>query len=421
MEVANMATRLPLPLANSNIVGYYNDFIKNKLAQAQSQRMEAQNQRAQEMQPYSLKHLMAQTAGLEGAESRAQKLLNPRLQALKDAHEAALRRADPNYEAKQFITTLQALGQIGKQRAGGAEGAGGPQGPGGTPQPNFDALKAKMAEMGEPSLQGIGQGQRAFPTEEMQQESESNLPQVPNMGGQKPNQMPQQNEFGIDLNNLNPMQKAFVASSKFKDLLKESPEQKNQRELIQKQQLEDYKTQQKIILEQEKSRLKNEATKQEAITEAKNDIPQLERTLKSLKLMKEIAENDKSLFGHTTLGFASGERYARTTDNPNAGTWQTLGLNPIIEAENSLSGRGNQLALKTSLANKPNFSETQPVAKAKINAQIEMVEDALKNTRKIAGVSDTENTVVVIDPDGNEFETTKANAEHLPKGWKLGK
>ncbi len=71
----------------------------------------------------------------------------------------------------------------------------------------------------------------------------------------------------------------------------------------------------------------------------------LEETLRSLKIMQKIADDpkNKDLFGHWIEGH---DTAASRATNPNAGTWQVYGLDPIVAAEMKMSARGNQLALK---------------------------------------------------------------------------
>jgi hypothetical protein len=226
--------------------------------------------------------------------------------------------------------------------------------------------------------------------------------------------------------NLTPEQQMALGFAGIKiPTVKENPNQKRYAELQNKIQLEKYKTQQKKALEQEKSDLKIASKRQEVIDSAKNDLPHLESTLDALEKMKKIATNNPDLFGHSgIMGFGAqgaAERFANTTDNPNAGAWQTYGLGPIVAAESKMSSKGNQLALKQALANKPNFAETQSVALAKIKASIKQIKKNIEDNRKLTGdVNSNPEIVIVIDPNGKKFKTTKENAAHLPEGWKNG-
>lgn len=194
-----MAIGIPLPQApdvafrNSANMGkdFYNMLIQHALQQQQNTRAESANNRANEIQPFNIKHLLAQTEGLQGANSRANQLLSPRLQALKDAHAKAMRESDPEWELKQFMHTMEALGKMGK-------GQPQPQ-----PQPNnMDALKAKM--MGQMPM---GQDQNMSMIGQQLSEQQPNI------------QQEQTNPNSVDLSNLNDEQKAFLSTTKYKGLL----------------------------------------------------------------------------------------------------------------------------------------------------------------------------------------------------------
>ncbi len=253
--------------------------------------------------------------------------------------------------------------------------------------------------------------------------------ETPNSAQQMPqeNQAQRSNQGSSLLGNLSPDEQVMLQMAGIKiPSVKENPEHKRFAELQDKLKLERFKTEQRKALEQEKMNLKNESTRAKTIQSATNDLPHLEQTLSALENMKKIATNNPDLFGHSGIaGFGAegaAQRFANTTDNPNAGNWQTLGLGPIVAAETKMSARGNQLALKQALANKPNFSEKQPVALAKIDSSIEQIKKSIEETKKIAGTqgSGSEKSVVIINPDGKRFKTTESNAAHLPAGWKRG-
>lgn len=239
----------------------------------------------------------------------------------------------------------------------------------------------------------------------------------------------QSNASGL-FGNLTPDQQAMLQMAGIKiPTTKENPEQKRFAELKNKMQLEQYKTEQKKAFEQEKLSLKNEALRQKTVEKAKNDLPHLNQTLDALNKMEQIALKNPDLFGHNGImgfgGEGAAERFAKITKNPNAGAWQTYGLGPIIAAEGKMSSKGNQLALKAALANKPNFGESQQVALAKIKAAKQQIKDSINETKSLAGEKNTNNEnenekVIVISPDGKRFKTTKANATNLPEGWSHG-
>jgi hypothetical protein len=210
----------------------------------------------------------------------------------------------------------------------------------------------------------------------------------------RPQEKPQSG-MNLDMFKQNPMLRGFFKHKFGFDPLAqnpESPEEKRAQDLESKKQLEEYKTEQKKIMEEEKAKLKNEATKQKVIESAKNDLPHLKQTLDALEKMKDIATKNPDLFGHSGIfGFGAqgaAERFANTTENPNAGAWQTYGLGPIVAAESKMSSKGNQLALKQALANKPNFAETQPVALSKLNASIKQIKQSIEENKKLTGTKE---------------------------------
>jgi hypothetical protein len=194
--------------------------------------------------------------------------------------------------------------------------------------------------------------------------------------------------------------------------------------LEEKKQLANDKHEQKLAEQKQAEDLKNETKRLKVIEDAKKDAVHLQMVKNSLEKMLLIAKNNPDLFGHSGIfGFGAekdAERFAATTDNPNAGAWETYGLQPIIQAEKEMSSKGNVLALKTSLARKPNFSETQGKAISKLTAQLEQIDKLIGENDKVAGLSNESKTVTIINPQGKSFKTTEANAKHLPAGWKRG-
>lgn len=232
-----------------------------------------------------------------------------------------------------------------------------------------------------------------------------------------------QPQTGSLFGDLTPDQQMMLQMAGIKiPTIKENPEQKRYAELQNKIKLEEYKTQQKKILKQEEADLKHEATKLKVIDAAKNDLPHLEANLKAIQELKLIAKNNPDLFGHSGLwGFGAqgaAERFAKTTNNPNAGKFIGLLTGPIAEGVNQLSSRGNQLALKTQLGFKPSFDETQTSALGKLDSMEKIAQERIEQTRKLSG--EEPKNVVIVDPNGKRFKTTASNAAHLPEGWKRG-
>ncbi len=163
-------------------------------------------------------------------------------------------------------------------------------------------------------------------------------------------------------------------------------------------------------LEQQK-KLTEEQQKLEAndIHGAQLDLPKLQKTADALERLIKITNNPKNeeLFGHSGLfGLGSdfaANRFTKTTTNPAAGEFQNLILSPIMNVEQELSQKGNQLALKTALGNKANFSEQQPVALAKLKSALKEINTAIEKTKKIANkkFSYSPNDMVRVEtPDG---------------------
>lgn len=383
-------------------INFYNNLISQALEQAK-------NKRANEYQPYQIKHLLSQIENAKSMNARQQSLLNPRLQALKDAHERAQRLADPDYEVKKLMHGMELLKNFGQNAGARPTGE-----PGEQPQ-KYDALKNMLQG------QGMFQGQGA-----MQAPEEQGVEQQPMGGLAEP--APQPEQQGFDINNLNPAQQAWLQTQgkktgfNFGAMGKEAPETKRAAELKNKMELEKYKHEQRQAEEQQKDLLKNKATRQKAIESAKADIPHLETTLLSLEKMRDIAKDKKNsdMFGHTFLGFDTGERYARTAINPNVGAWQTYGLDPIVAAEQKMSSKGNQLALKTSLAMKPNFTETQQVALRKIEAAIGNIKHTIKQNRELINTGSNLAPTVKVYYNGKAYPIPKSEvAAALEAGGSL--
>ncbi len=361
----------PLMKGFSTGANFYNMLMEQARAREASKR-------AQEMQPFNIKHLLAQTEGLQGANSRANQLLSPQLQALKDAHERAMRQADPDYEIKQFMHTMHALGQLGNNVVPN------------NPPANLDTSNAKM-----PDQELMDQGQGMFPVQgqpnpDMQQPKQLQEPmqngQLNNPSMQQPMQLNNQNTMGMDLNNLNPLQKMFLANSKFKGLLNESPEQKrlgqlevNQEKLKQKEQFESNKEQRKDI------------------KAATNDIPHLKQALESVRKMKQIAETNPKLWGH----YVAPDLWAKTTKEKDAGTFQNLLADQIAGLESKLSSKGNIVALKIAANLKPSFAEQQPVVLGKLESMEKQLQNALSESMaKSSGINKLNNDTSENDPLG---------------------
>lgn len=285
----------------------------------------------------------------------------------------------------------------------------------------FKALQDKI--MGAGQSGAVQQPQQPAPNQEMGEGMGMFSPQGMQEAQQAPQQSTQVQGGTFDALKQNPMLRGFFKHKFGFDPLAAVP-QSPQEKLQDKMKLEDYKHEQAIEQKRLENDLKDEHTAKIRVDAAKNDIPHLQQTLDALEKMKKIATNNPDLFGHSGIGGfgaeGSADRFAKTTTNPNAGAWQTYGLGPIVAAESKMSSRGNQLALKQALTNKPNFSEHQNVAISKIDANIGQIKKQIEENKKLASEDVGSSKVTVIDPNGKRFTTTAANAQHLPKGWKNG-
>jgi hypothetical protein len=286
------------------------------------------------------------------------------------------------------------------------------------PMYEFNQFKM-LADMMGGGQQGQAQGQE-MPSDLMGQGmgmfSPEGLQGAQSMGGQE---QPSNNAPLMDALRKNPMLRGFFKHKFGYDPLAETNEDKRAKDFQSQVELEQIRNQQKIAFEQEKNNLADQNKRMATIEAAKNDTQHLETTLHSLEKMKEIAANPKNsdLFGHWIEGH---ETAAKRASNPNAGDWQVYGLDPIIAAEGKMSARGNQLALKAALNMKPNFAEKQQVALRKLEASIDLVKKAIEQNKKIAGQGGGSKSVIIIDPQGNRFETTEENAKFMPEGWSRG-
>ena len=300
-------------------------------------------------------------------------------QAASDQHKLALQKQDPQWAMKQLKAKLDYIQNLENQGAKGGNSQGGRQDQPQQPPVNLMDMINQGQEM--PHGQGA-----MMPQEEPQQQM---MPDQ--MQGQEQPQEPQGNNQlpgGIDMDEIKRAltYQALGLKVPTNGIYKEPPQIKRMNDLRSKMEEAKYKHDLKIAETQTKEDLKNEATKHKTIEAAKNDIPHLKDTLRSLRVMKKIADDPKNsdMFGHWWLGH---DKAAQRIKNPNAGTWQVHGLAPIVDAEMKMSSKGNIVALKSAQANKPNFGEDQSVAQSKLKAQIDQIERRIKDTEQIANQS----------------------------------
>lgn len=243
---------------------------------------------------------------------------------------------------------------------------------------------------------------QALPQGMQSPDNQSFIPSAPGAARQ-----PQQNP--TQQGQQAPMNPVLQSILKMNQAAKEDPAFKRAEDLKANQELENYKTQQKEELAQNKLSIEEKQA-------AKKDLPQLLKTQKALIKLLEIAKNPKNaeMFGHYFPGGAA--IFSRTSANPNVGSWQKLMEGPVMAAEQNLSSKGNQLALKTALTNKANMSEQQPVAIAKLEQSLSEINDSIAHNQEISGNKtkySANQKVRVQMPDGTVKVMTHKEAKAL--------
>jgi len=369
---------MALNIPNTDLPG--NSFLKgvdtgstmfSRLMQPVLEREKQKQQAEQFAQELALKKQQEARMGANSGLNR--QILEQNLLKLKHSN-------DPQWAMQQLQAKLDYIQNLGNQGAQGGNSQGGQAQPQQPPVNLMDMINQDQ----EPEMP---QGQGAMmPQEEPQQQM---MPE--SMQGQEQPQEPQGNNQlpgGIDMDEIKRAltYQALGLKVPTNGIYKEPPQIKRMNDLRSKMEEAKYKHDLKIAETQTKEDLKNEATKHKTIEAAKNDIPHLKDTLRSLRVMKKIADDPKNsdMFGHWWLGH---DKAAQRIKNPNAGTWQVHGLAPIVDAEMKMSSKGNIVALKSAQANKPNFGEDQSVAQSKLKAQIDQIERRIKDTEQIANQS----------------------------------
>lgn len=299
-------------------------------------------------------------------------------------------KSDPQWAMQQLQAKLDYIQNLGKQRQGAQAGG----------QNMGQQQPMNMMDMlGQDQEQQMPQGQGAMMPQEQEQ------PMQP-MGGQEeqPEQPGGQLPGGIDMDEIKRAltYQALGLKPPANGVYKEPPQMKRANDLQSKMLEAQYKHELKLAEAQQANELKNQQTRQKVVDEAKNDLPHLEETLRSLKIMQKIADDpaNKDMFGHWIEGH---DTAAKRASNPNAGTWQVYGLDPIVAAEMKMSARGNQLALKSALQNKANFAEDQKVAAAKLKGSIDKVERQINEMKRISG-EDGSSTEQVRELNGKKYK-----------------
>lgn len=273
---------------------------------------------------------------------------------------------DPMYEFNQFKNLMGMMG-------GGGQGAS--TGGGQLPMPN----------------QEVGEGMGAFSPEGL--EAAKSMP--------TPQNTPQSGGLDMEMIKNNPLLRGYFKSKFGFDPFAESPEQKRALEFQQKVDLENLKTENKA-----------KALKDKELVAVQKDMPTLEKSLKGVDELLQIAKMNPDLFGH---GFMP-ERFAKTTKNKAFGRWQNLIADAIAGLEQKLSARGNIVALKMAAQLKPSQSDQQDVAIGKLESMRQNLIDSINNSRSKLGQEQlggqtsnpqyNDNDLVVVEgPNGRETMT----------------
>jgi len=347
-----MATRIPLPgLPGSGFLQGVNtgSSMFSRMIQPEIER-EKQAQAERHFQE-QLK-LSKAAAARAGANSDLQRMIMQQ-QLLKLQHSN-----DPMYELNQFKNLMGAMGGGGMT---GAEGGG------------------QLPSM---PTQEMGEGMGMFSPEGLTQAQEA------------PPVQPEQQGGGLDINMLknNPLLRGYFKSKFGFDPFTETPEQKRSAE-----------QQSKIELENIKTQNKTKALEQKEILAVKKDLPTLEKSLKGVDELLQIAKNNPDMFGH---GFMP-DRFAKTTKNKNFGKWQNLISDAIAGLEQKLSARGNIVALKMAAQLKPSHAEQQDVAIGKLESMRQQLIDSINNSKKKTGEQPLE--------DNSNMDLSQMSEEELQR------
>lgn len=263
-------------------------------------------------------------------------------QAATDAHQIAMNKLDPTYEAKQYA----ALEDYWRNRG------------------NPTTRQNDQAQSGMMPTQEAGQGMGLFTPEGLAQNQQVQQQE-------QRNQEAFNNPYGVDLDLMkqHPMLRGWYKKNYGIDPLvavPETPEQKRALDL-----------QSKIDLENIKTGNKTKALEQAELVAIKKDLPTIEKSLKGVNELLNIAKSSPDMFGH---GFMP-DRFAKTTKNKNFGKWQNLISDAIAGLEQKLSARGNIVALKMAAQLKPSHAEQQDVAIGKLESMRQQLVDSINNSR----------------------------------------
>tara|TARA_R110000868_G_scaffold335547_1_gene596442 strand:+ start:25482 stop:26576 length:1095 start_codon:yes stop_codon:yes gene_type:complete len=282
----------------------------------------------------------------QAAQGRLAQMMPYQIQALKDAHAKAMYERDPEAQFAMMQKMMNLAGGMGQ---------GQPQGQPGQQMPGQEMPQEQPAF---PMMQG--QGMPAM------QPPEQAAPQADQMqSGMGAPAMP-----GGDMSNMSPLQLAIMKKFTGLDLGKETPNQKRYADL-----------QAKIELENRKTANKAQAIQDKEVLSVQKDLPTLQKSLKGVDELLNIAKTNPDMFGHSFMP----DRYAKTSKNKNFGRWQNLISDAIAGLEQKLSAKGNIVALKMAAQLKPSHGEQQEVAIGKLESMKQQLEDSIAHSNEIVG------------------------------------
>lgn len=305
--------------------------------------LEREKQRQQAEQFKQQMELHKQNAARAGA-------LDPLRKMLMEQQIIGLQhKNDPNYEMQQLQNLMNFA-------SGGQAGGG-------------QMTQPEPQTMPQDEQTPFGQGQGMMNPEAR---GDQGMPNVDNGDQSSPNapNPAQQGGTNFDALKNNPLVRGYFKHHYGIDLGAESPEAKRAADLQSRIQLENIKTDNKT-----------KALEQKEIVAVKKDLPTLEKSLKGVDELLQIAKTNPDLFGH---GFMP-DRFAKTTKNKNFGRWQNLISDAIAGLEQKLSSKGNIVALKMAAQLKPSHGEQQQVAIGKLESMQEQLKDAINRSRSKTG------------------------------------
>ena len=269
------------------------------------------------------------------------------------------------------------------------------------PMYEFNQFKNLMGAMGGGSLGGQqGGGQLpSMPNQEMGEGMGMFTPEGLTQAQEAPPVQPAEQAGGFDINMLknNPLLRGYFKSKFGFDPFAETPEQKRLAE-----------QQSKIDLENIKTQNKAQALKDKELLAVNKDLPQLQKSLKGVDELIQIAKSNPDMFGH---GFMP-DRYAKTTKIKDFGKWQNLISDAIAGLEQKLSARGNIVALKMAAQLKPSHAEQQAVALGKLESMRSQLVDSINHSRELLGQESLPNQTSNLDLS----QMTDAELEKIAAG-----